>query len=109
MAAVKLSGVDDDETYGIQLLKDLKVLFECDRCAELGHGLSSTGIVNELTAMEDRPWPEFISGKPISARGVAKLLKPFKIFPRRIKMKSGKWGPNGYEPKQFKNAFARYV
>ena len=107
--AIKLSAVDDDETYGIQLLEDLRFLFRQNRCEEFGHGLSSIEIVRLLEAMEDRPWPEFRNGKPITARGLASLLKPWKIFPKQIKGEDGNWRSNGYEPKQFKGAFARYL
>ena len=108
-AAVRLSGVDDNETYGIQLLEDLWVLFERGRCDERGYGLSSQAIAHELAEMEDRPWPEFSHGKPITPRAIAKLLKPWKIFPKQVKAQSDKWGPNGYEPRQFKSVFKRYL
>jgi putative DNA primase/helicase len=108
IVAAKISSVDDDETPGIQLLEDLRSLFASERCVETGFGLSSTQVVRSLTEMENRPWPEFVNGKPITARGVAKLLKPFKIFPRKIKQAAG-WGPNGYSPAQFESAFKRYL
>jgi putative DNA primase/helicase len=107
-AALQLSGVDEDETYSILLLEDLKKLFREEKCEKKKIGLSSTHIVGALGCMEDRPWPEFANGKPISARAIAKLLKPFNIFPKQIKTHSG-WGPNGYEPGQFTWAFRRYL
>ena len=91
------------------LLEDLKFLFERELCEERGYGLSSTEIAHALAEMEDRPWPEFARGKPITQRGIATLLKPWNIFPKQVKVRGGKWGPNGYEPKQFKGAFGRYL
>jgi putative DNA primase/helicase len=102
-AAVKLSGFDDDETYSIQLLVDLKAMFESE-----GGSLSSSYVATKLGTMEDRPWIEFSNGKPISAARVAKLLKPFKVFPRRVKI-NDRWGPNGYSLKQLRPVFKRYL
>ena len=70
-AARYLSRADDDETFAIVLLKDLAVMFDTD-----GDELSSTEIVEKLNAMEDRPWPEFKHGKPITTQGVARLPNP---------------------------------
>lgn len=110
-AAEKLSGHDDDETPAIQLLEDLRFLFGTAQ-KEAGDdepvSLSSNEIVAKLTAMEDRPWPEWSRGKPITARGVARLLKPFKIFPRKVRS-AGAGQVQGYRPEQFKYAFARYL
>jgi putative DNA primase/helicase len=108
-AALQLSGVDDDETYGVQLLEDLQRLFTSNKCEQQGHGLSSSEIAAALGQMEGRPWPEFSQGKPITTRGIAKLLKPWSIFPKQVKVRGGNWGPNGYEPSQFRGAFKRYL
>jgi len=108
-AALRLSGIDEDETLGIQLLQDLQWLFSLNNCEQLGHGLSSGDIATTLAQMEDRPWPEFSHGKPVTPRAIAKLLKPWKIFPKQVKVRGGKWGPNGYEPRQFKGVFRRYL
>jgi putative DNA primase/helicase len=109
-AAVKLSGRDDDETIAIQLFDDLAWLFKRSRCDELGIGLASSEIIHDLAKLEDRPWPEFgQGGKPISARGLAKILNGFRIYPKQVKIRGGKWGPNGYEPKQFREVFRRYL
>ena len=101
-AARHLSRADDDETYAIVLLKDLEAMFETE-----GDELSSTAIVATLNEKEDRPWPEFKHGKPITAQGVAHLLKPFKIFPRKLRILGRQ--TNGYTRDRFKQAFARYL
>lgn len=105
-AARRLSAVDDDETHAILLLGDLKFLFD-QAYRDGGDNLSSQLIVDQLAKMEDRPWPEFSNGKPISPRGVAKLLKEFKIFPRQVKV--GERKLNGYRPEQFIGTFKRYL
>lgn len=103
LAAERLSGEDDDETPAILLLEDLELLFE----REKGHNLSSDTIVQALCSMEDRPCPEFERGQPITARGVARLLKPFNIQPKTVNVR-GKTA-KGYQMKQFKWAWERYL
>ena len=103
-AALALSMEDDDETYGIQLLRDLQVMF----AREPGKNLASEAIVFDLGQMADRPWPDFSRGQAITARGVAKLLKPFKILPRQVLVR-GNRKAQGYKPEQFKWAFKRYL
>ena len=70
--------------------------------------ISSTGLVNALVALTDRPWATWSRGKPISAAAVARLLKDFSIFPNTIKLSNRKQ-PNGYKRSQFDDAFARYL
>src|SRR5690606_13583832 len=65
-AARFLSGAADpaDEGPAVQLLADLRALFEArgvDR-------LASAEIVETLATLEDRPWPEWKAGRPITAR-----------------------------------------
>lgn len=100
--ANELSGVDDDETFGIQLLQDLRKLFERE-----GGKLATAGIVHALNQMDDRPWPDFDRGQPITAANIAKLLKPFKI--RSSQMRVDGINVKGYKVTQFKNVFKRYL
>jgi hypothetical protein len=103
-AAKLLSEVDDDETHSIQLLQDLKWLFERAK----NRNLSSAEIIDALKDMEDRPWPEFRNGNPITPRGVAKLLAAFKIFPRQVRI-GGSRQVQGYMAEQFTEVFSLYV
>ncbi len=105
-AAMELSAVDDDETASILLLKDLQSLFEAE-AGEGGKNLSSAKVVEKLAQMESRPWPEFGRGKPITAHGVAKLLKPFGIRPRAVVVRGHHL--QGYLPEQFDATWARYL
>ncbi len=103
-AAKELSGstLEDDETLPVLLLSDLRDLFgDVDQ-------LSSGQIVESLAELEDRPWAEWgRQRKPITPHGIARLLKPFGIKPRQIKIT----GENlrGYEHADFENAWARYL
>ena len=104
-AAVALSGADDDETQSILLLRDLQKLFT--RYDD--ENLSSAFIAERLATMEDRPWPAFAYGKPITPHGIARLLKDFNVRPRQIRLpESGKRG-QGYLAEQFRHVFKRYL
>ena len=84
-AAIKLSGVDDDESDGMVLLRDLRDLFKQERANDPDVvAMSSKDIAAALGEMEDRKWPEYRHGKPITPTQIARLLRPFKIIPRKV-------------------------
>lgn len=93
---------DDDEPMSVALLSDMMELF-----AEHGDRLQSADVVAWLTEMEDRPWCEWRHGRPATARSVAKLLKPFGIVPRNMKLGSGSVA-RGYFKTDVEAAFQRY-
>ncbi len=76
-AALDGGQTEEDQPASILLLSDLAAFFS-EREAEV---LSSADIIGHLATLDSRPWPEWKHGKPISARGLAKLLKPFGIKP----------------------------
>jgi putative DNA primase/helicase len=92
------------ESPGVLLLSDLRDLFRhkaTDR-------LTSKEIVDALTAMEDRPWPEYgRNGKPITTRKLAALLRPFEIIPRTIRTETTR--AKGYVREAFADAWGRYA
>ncbi len=93
----------DADSVGEMLLADLRDLFQERRVDKL----SSTEIVEALTKLEGRPWVEWRRGNPITANGVARLLKPFKISSSTIRLEAGT--AKGYRLDQFKDAFVRYL
>jgi hypothetical protein len=100
----------DDQSRGVMLLADIRRVFD-DRQKRGGADstrISSTGLVDALVALGDRPWATWFRGKQISPNAVARLLKDFGIFPNTIKLSDGKQ-PNGYKRSQFDDAFARYL
>jgi len=104
-AAKVLSGLtlESDNSDGIQLLADLRGLFEeCDT-----DKIPSDEICENLRQMEDRPWPEWKGGKPITPRQLANLLKPFGVHPGTIR--TGDTTAKGYEQKDLIDPFARYL
>lgn len=100
-AAAVLSGGVEDESARTQLLTDFRVLFrERDRWP-------SADVVARLVDMEDRPWPEWKHGKPITTRQVARLLADYDIKPRVLRLGTGT--ARGYQRDQFEDAFSRYL
>jgi Protein of unknown function (DUF3631) len=104
-AAVRLSADDatDDESAGVQLLHDINAV----STAQEEDRISSVGLAAELHEIEESPWGEWY-GKPISAHGIAKLLRQFEIRPRTVRFDDGTTA-KGYLFSQFADAFARYL
>jgi len=57
--------------------------------------------------MEDRPWPEWRQGKPITPRQLARQLEAFSIRPGTIRTEAGT--PKGYKKDAFNDAWSRYL
>jgi Protein of unknown function (DUF3631) len=103
-AALVTSGqYAEDETPGVQCLADIRDLFN----AKAVDRVTSAEIVAYLGTLEDRPWPEW-RGRPITAGGLARLLKPFKLRPRTIRL-SDNTTAKGYSRDGFERAFSRYL
>lgn len=68
---------------------------------------NSPAILPALIAREGRPWSEWSRGRPLSPRGLANLLKGFKVFPGTIRLPSGST-PKGYKRVAFVPVWKRY-
>src|SRR5262249_18400737 len=94
----------DDEAAGVQLLEDLRQLFT-RRATER---LWSADVVKALHELEERPWSEWgRQEKPITARQIARLLAPFAIKSKTIRI--GTEVAKGYEAEDFQDAWTRYL
>jgi len=99
--------VDPDsanESARIDLLRAIRDLFaeqDTDR-------LSSAAIVEALTSDETGRWAEYSHGKSITARQVARLLAPFGVKPKTIRLSSDA-GKKGYLLDDFGDACTRYL
>jgi hypothetical protein len=103
--AAELSMVGaDDESVKVLLLEDIRTVFATKNCDRL----ASEDVVAYLQTLDERPWPEWKGGKPISKAQVAGLLRGFHISPGSIRLADGKT-PKGYRLTQFQDAFARYL
>jgi putative DNA primase/helicase len=92
---------DSDETSSVVLLGDVVGIFE--RCG--AEALHSKTILDELLAMEDRPWTEW-RGKGLTKNGLAAMLKPFDIVPKQVWVEGR--NQRGYELDAIRTAFSPY-
>ena len=101
-AMIDLEKASDDDTAREQLLKDIKEIFNSQ-----GNKIFSKILVGKLVELEDRPWADWHKGKSLTQNALARLLKPFEISSKsvRIDNKTAK----GYSLEQFEDAFQRYL
>jgi putative DNA primase/helicase len=101
-AMVNLEKVSNDDTAREQLLKDIKEIFKGQ-----GDKIFSKLLVGKLVELEDRPWADWRKGKPLTQNALARLLKPFEISSKSVRIddKTAK----GYSLEQFEDAFQRYL
>ena len=102
-SAVKLSAMKSEVSKRALLLGDIREIFQKARVSRI----ASAEICDRLAENEERPWPEFRDGKPITVRQLARLLEPLDIRPRQFKM--DKAVIRGYEIDDFNDSFTRYL
>jgi hypothetical protein len=92
-----------DESTGIQLLSDVRNIFD-----ESGkEALPTAELLDYLKKIETSPWLDWAKGKGLSPAGLSRLLKPFGIGPRNIRI--GSIVPKGYLAASFKDVWERYL
>jgi hypothetical protein len=103
-AACSLHGVSEDEgDNGLLMLADVRALF-----SQSGETrLSSAFIADELAKLDDRPWPEYRNGKPITTSGVAHLFKRFHVKSRNMRIRGEV--VKGYDVDTLRPIFLSYL
>ena len=101
--ALAREGAEDGETSRTLLLRDLRALF----AAEPRGVLLTAEILRELHARDDRPWPEYRGGRPITARQMAALLRPVGISAGTVRR--GGQTAKGYRAEDMADAWSRYL
>ncbi len=92
----------DDESIGVRLLADIRAAF-----SDKGTGrLASVSLTEVLCAMEESPWGDW-RGHPLDPRGLAKLLRPYDVKPKTMRLDGGT--VKGYEAADFADAWSRYL
>lgn len=104
-AAVTLSARADRDVdgLGLMLLKDVRGVL-------VQHGsdrIASGELVAALVELEESPWAD-LRGNPLDKNRLAKLLKPYAIKPRGLRLGDGTT-PRGYLKEDFLDAWARYI
>ncbi len=106
-AALALSGpsVSKAADRKIELLRDIREVFMRKDKDEI----PSRELVAELAMDEERPWHSYgRSGKPLTQRQLAGLLRPFGIISVTVHPE-GQPHASGYKRVDFADAFARYL
>jgi Protein of unknown function (DUF3631) len=92
-----------EESTGAMLLEDIKAIFaerQSDR-------VTSQALVDDLVALEGRPWADWRKGKPMTVNNLARALKPFGVTSENIRVSDGQ--AKGYRLAAFSSAFERYL
>jgi putative DNA primase/helicase len=104
-AAIELTTEGDDQgSVRVALLADIRAAF----AAKGVDRLSSDELATHLGTLDDRPWPEYRSGRPITKAQIARLLKELRVLSGSIRLPDGST-PKGYYLAAFRDAFARYL
>jgi hypothetical protein len=104
VSAVTLVTATKESTpsLGVRLLHDLRQVFdEQDATA-----LATEIILRELCFLDEAPWGE-LRGKPLDARGLAALVRPYGI--QRSTFRSGSTTHKGYRRVDLHDAWLRYL
>ncbi len=91
---------DTDSSLGLRLLADLRTVFADD------DRLDSKTVLDRLCRLEESPWDD-LRGKRLDTRGLSKLLRPYGIKPKVIRVSEAT--PRGYERADFADAWRRYL
>lgn len=71
---------------GIELLGDIRDVFEKRSVQRI----SSEDLVLALVGLEERPWAEYSGGKSVTKAKLARLLSPFGVVSRTIRLPDGR-------------------
>jgi hypothetical protein len=99
-AALALSTGDEreDDSLTVRLLRDIHGAFNGDP------RLNTSDLLERLYVIEESPWGDW-HGKPLSAHGLSRMLKPYRIKTMPVKVDGET--VRGYKVEQFADAFAR--
>jgi hypothetical protein len=102
LAALALSTGEEreDDSLTVALLRDIHSFFSGN-----GHDrVKTSDLLAHLHEVEESPWGDWY-GKPLSAHGLARLLKPYRI--KTMPVRADGETVRGYKREQFDDAFAR--
>ena len=94
-------GDEDELALGPQLLAGIR------RAMGRRQAITTADLLASINADEELPFGAWNEGRGIEARRLARLLKPYGIKPKSIRVSDGT--PKGYALEDLQDAFARYV
>ena len=91
-----------DASTGVMLLTDIRDIFAKHDAAYI----PSKDIAAALCKIEGHPWAEWSHGRELSANRLARLVRPYHIYPQTVRL--GGETPKGYRKTDFADAWGRY-
>lgn len=102
-AAIALCGIDETPiSVGIQLLADIKAVMGSESY------VSTQSLLERLCALDSGTWADWY-GKPLTAKELAKLLKPYGVKPTLSRPVAGGDPVRGYAAQDLRDPWHRYV
>ena len=104
--ALHISGRKQSEELadmGTLVLRDIRDVFERTGLERL----TSSRLLIELTIIEESPWNGWSNGRGLSARDLARLVRPFRIGSRNLRTEGQIL--KGYDRADFEEAWATYL
>lgn len=101
-AAVILHGDrSDDESLGLRLLADIRVVF----LARAEERIATAQLIEALAADEESPWAD--AKVPLTPHRIGRLLRPYGITSKQVRI--GSLNVKGYERAAFTDVWDRYL
>ena len=91
---------EETQTLGVRLLADLRSVFGD------AEALFTRDVLHKLIELDESPWGD-IRGKPLDERGLARILKQYKVKPRQVRVDAGT--AKGYARADLHDPWARYL
>jgi hypothetical protein len=104
------AGEDVEDSLSLTLLRDLRAVWPkeknlFDGKEQPAEKCETSVLIDKLRALEESPWGE--KERPLTARGLARMLRPFEVEPRGVR--KGDKTPKGYLWTELQDAFSRYL
>jgi len=107
-ALVKIFGVAQrDDSIGVRLLTDIRAILDGAEDGQRREYMDSAELADALSMIETSPWGEYSKGKPITPAKLARLLKPFGVYPGQRRITD--MNHRGYERADFEDVWLRYL
>jgi hypothetical protein len=91
------------ESWGTLLLADLRAAFD-----DLGDSAATSALLDRFNGLDERSWGSWNDGNGMRPRDLARLLRPFEIRPKTVRISEDKTA-KGYKQEDCEDAFARYL